>query len=71
MEWLIVMIFLLIILMSAGIYYAWYLIFKGVKKELKDIFQPSNKNNRRCPECGRIIPFDAKICPYCKKDFEE
>lgn len=22
---------------------------------------------RRCPQCGRIIPEDAKICPYCGK----
>ena len=27
--------------------------------------------DRRCPDCGRIIPFDAKICPYCCKKFEE
>lgn len=26
---------------------------------------------RYCPNCGRSIPFDAKICPYCKKDFEQ
>ena len=29
------------------------------------ILQP----DRRCPNCGRIIPFDAKICPYCGKKF--
>ena len=22
---------------------------------------------RYCPECGRSIPFDARICPYCAK----
>jgi hypothetical protein len=27
-------------------------------------------SNRRCPNCGRIIPEDANICPYCKKDFQ-
>ena len=27
--------------------------------------------DRRCPNCGRIIPFDAKICPYCGKKFED
>ncbi len=26
--------------------------------------------DRYCPSCGREIPFDAKVCPYCKKDFE-
>lgn len=27
-------------------------------------------STRRCPNCGRIIPEDAKICPYCGKKFE-
>lgn len=27
--------------------------------------------DRYCPSCGRSIPFDALVCPYCKKDFEE
>lgn len=26
---------------------------------------------RRCPNCGRPIPMDARICPYCSKKFEE
>lgn len=25
---------------------------------------------RYCPNCGRQIPFDANICPYCAKGFE-
>ena len=25
--------------------------------------------DRRCPNCGRQIPMDAKVCPYCGKDF--
>ena len=29
-----------------------------------------NESSRRCPNCGRIIPEDAKICPYCGKKFE-
>jgi len=24
---------------------------------------------RVCPNCGRPIPMDAKVCPYCGKDF--
>ena len=24
---------------------------------------------RRCPNCGRPIPFDANICPYCGRRF--
>jgi len=29
----------------------------------------NNQQNRVCPNCGRAIPFDANICPYCKHDF--
>ena len=41
-----------------------------------DYFQADKKNKKEivkkrfCPNCGREIPFDANICPYCKKDFE-
>jgi hypothetical protein len=28
-------------------------------------------SNRRCPNCGRVIPMDARVCPYCGKKFEE
>ena len=27
-------------------------------------------SQRRCPKCGRIIPEDAKYCPYCNNKFE-
>jgi len=26
---------------------------------------------RRCPSCGRVIPDDARVCPYCGKNFDE
>jgi len=29
--------------------------------------QNSWKKNRFCSTCGRSIPYDAKICPYCGK----
>lgn len=29
------------------------------------------KSERRCPNCDRVIPMDARICPYCGKKFEE
>lgn len=29
-----------------------------------------NHSRRYCPNCGRAIPFDANICPYCGKKFE-
>jgi hypothetical protein len=25
--------------------------------------------DRMCPSCGRHIPMDAQVCPYCGKDF--
>ena len=28
-------------------------------------------SDRRCPGCGRVIPMDARVCPYCGKKFEE
>lgn len=27
--------------------------------------------DRRCPNCGQTIPFDANICPYCSKKFDD
>ena len=27
-------------------------------------------SERRCPNCGRVIPDDARACPYCAKKFE-
>ncbi len=26
---------------------------------------------RVCPNCGRPIPMDAQVCPYCGKNFKE
>ena len=28
------------------------------------------KSDRRCPGCGRVIPEDVKMCPYCGKKFK-
>jgi hypothetical protein len=33
--------------------------------------QAAPSSDRRCPNCGRVIPMDAKVCPYCGKKFEE
>ena len=30
-----------------------------------------SKPSRKCPNCGRDIPEDARSCPYCNKKFEE
>jgi RNA polymerase subunit RPABC4/transcription elongation factor Spt4/uncharacterized membrane protein len=37
-----------------------------IRAEPKEILKP----DRRCPECGRIIPDDTKMCPYCGKKFK-
>ncbi|MBD3155631.1 MAG: hypothetical protein GF368_03165 [Candidatus Aenigmarchaeota archaeon] len=29
-----------------------------------------DNKDRYCPRCGRSIPFDAVVCPYCKYDFD-
>jgi uncharacterized membrane protein len=33
--------------------------------------KPPKTSERRCPNCGRTIPEDARTCPYCSKKFEE
>ncbi len=35
------------------------------------VVQPSVSSRRFCTACGREIPFDARICPYCGKNFEK
>ena len=51
------------------------LMFFGVILAIYGIVMSMRNSNvfsrRNCPECGRKIPFDARACPYCKKDFEE
>ena len=37
--------------------------------EVKTIQPPISPPTRFCTNCGRSIPFDAKICPYCGKKF--
>ena len=31
--------------------------------------QIGSSSDRICPACGRPIPMDAQVCPYCGKDF--
>ena len=44
---------------------------KNTKKmvEAQSSQSSSRSSDRYCPECGRAIPFDAEICPYCGKQF--
>lgn len=45
----------------------WFIIRpKKYKEKTK-----TKEADRICPNCGRVIPMDARICPYCSKNFEE
>jgi uncharacterized membrane protein len=33
--------------------------------------EKKGKNKSSCPNCGREIPIDARVCPYCGKKLEE
>ena len=40
-----------------------------ISSDLKPI--PMQHKQRRCTNCGRDIPFDSIICPYCGKKFKD
>ena len=44
-----------------------------VKKEAGTTHSEKHCSSKRyCSNCGRAMPFDANVCPYCgKKDFED
>jgi len=56
------------------VFLAW-LIGGGRKKtevhyhQQQPVQQPIQQGARYCPDCGRSIPFDAQVCPYCSKRF--
>ena len=58
------------ILMIIAVYIPYNRINSG---ELVPITLKSNsaESSRICPNCGQAIPFDANICPYCSKRFED
>ena len=60
--WLIVVIILGII----GI-----IIWLVVRPPIGGAPKAMDQSDRRCPNCGRPIPMDARVCPYCGKKFEE
>jgi predicted nucleic acid-binding Zn ribbon protein len=33
--------------------------------------QQQQGSGRMCPNCGRPIPMDAQVCPYCGKSFKQ
>jgi hypothetical protein len=44
------------------------LIFMGIPMALIDLVLKNNElpSARSCIKCGREIPFNAKVCPYCQ-----
>jgi len=62
-----------VILMLMG----FYLRDKSKELEIEIELYEKEKNEarsrrvRHCVECGRIIPYDASICPYCGHIYEE
>ena len=57
-----------VVCVLAGLMFGIVLIIVG-------LLNPENKkegrNGRYCPDCGRAIPFDVNICPYCSKNFDD
>lgn len=50
----------------------WYNYFYKPKKEkqtTKVEVVGEKRADRYCPSCGRAIPFDAQLCPYCERRF--
>jgi hypothetical protein len=43
-----------------------FVLIKGMDKPKHVI---SKHEERFCPNCGRVIPEDARTCPYCSKKF--
>lgn len=79
----IVGILLSVVTFGIGIICAWPLILVGIillligavlPPEGRQVVMPppppeAPRNKRYCTNCGREIPFDANVCPYCGKDF--
>jgi hypothetical protein len=69
-----------VITLGIGIICSWPLILIGIILIIVGLVLEDSKpaayypgqqqtNARFCPACGRSIPFDAVICPYCGKKY--
>jgi hypothetical protein len=45
------------------------ILILGIEKDIPQRDIEAKSSIRFCPNCGRNIPFDANICPYCVKRF--
>ena len=47
-----------------------FITYRAVKNKRKqDTKSKKLTDDRHCPNCGRVIPLDARTCPYCAKNF--
>ncbi len=65
--WAIILVLVTLFLSFIGliiILVVWLAIRPPIGGEPKSV-----SSDRRCPNCGRVIPFDARVCPYCSLKF--
>lgn len=68
--WVILLILASLLLSFIGfiiVLIVWFAIRPPIGGEPKK--QLESSSGRICPACGRPIPMDAQVCPYCAKDF--
>ena len=71
--WLILLIVMSLLFSFIGfvlILIIWLVVRPPIGGEPGRAQQPG-ANDRMCPSCGRPIPLDAQVCPYCGKDFRQ
>lgn len=66
----VVLVFIGFILLLVGKFYG-KTAMRYTQVEMVGNKQEYKEPDRRCIKCGRVIPFDARICPYCKHDYEQ
>lgn len=49
----------------------WFVIRPPIGGEPAAAAATGGAGERRCPNCGRGIPNDAQVCPYCGKNFTQ
>ena len=72
--WVILLILLSLFLSFIGliiIIVVWLAIRPPIGGEPAKQGKTAADSDRRCPNCGRPIPMDARACPYCAKKFDE